>query len=129
MEGMFFVEIVRDRLVTQGQVTGRAGPGHWTCAFFQEKGKPLTRVIPAERMGAMTLFQSAQDMEEWVKSISEPVAGAREEEEPSRLPTQLVTLPVKELRRIAKDFEIPTSGNKAALIKRIQAEIARREES
>ena len=134
MKGMFFVEIVNNQFVSQGQISDDVGRGMWLVTFFAQEGPPVRRVIPAEKCQAMALFPNMQEMETWLKANSsgegegeptgdrkvdpvQPPEGFKREDPP------FDTLSVKELRELALGAGIKNAGKakKADLIEALRA--------
>ena len=120
MKGMYFVEVINNKLSSQGHIEETVGPGMWLVAFGTESGKPVRRVIPADRCQGMHLFPSLSEMEEWLKDVTEPKKG---DKDPDGNSDGLADLTVKELRSLAKAAGMRNVGRavKAELIDALEA--------
>lgn len=66
MKGQFFIEVVNDRLASQGQVRAEVGRGLYQLQFAGNP--PAAKVVPAEKMGGMFFFDTRDQMEQWLKA-------------------------------------------------------------
>lgn len=124
MKGQFFIEIVNNTLMSQGQVLENVGPGYWSVRFFQAEGPPITRVIPAQAMVAMTFFKSQQELAEWLQKVVKPAEEPADSNggtgEGPKTPAPKPEIPpleerkVSELRAIAKSRDVFKAGMKKA---------------
>ena len=69
MKGMIFVEVISGQISGQGIVADQVGPGFYKLTWQAET--PLSRVISAERMQSMFLFNNPDELNAWLKSVTQ----------------------------------------------------------
>jgi len=84
MKGMIFVEVISGQISGQGIVADQVGPGFYKLTWQAEP--PLSRVISAERMQSMFLFNNPDELNAWLKSVTQegPSPAPAPEKKPRR---------------------------------------------
>lgn len=119
MKGKHFVEVVNNTIVAQGQVEEQVGPGLWALRFAPaQSGLPsAVRIIPAQNMQALMLFDTPEDMLTFVRALAE-----RGPAEPAVEMKALADMTKAELTAACEGLgvEIPSKASKAQLIALIE---------